>query len=207
PTLRRRIAGDRSEAHAALAELGVPTVVKVLDAGVLHKSDVGGVHVGVTDSAGLDRALDAIDAIGPGLDPGAERRYLVEELAPAGTELIVGALRDPVFGPVVLLGLGGVAAELGPEPVLRLAPLSQERALEMVAELPPSVLAGFRGAPSVEPAALAAVLRAVGDLVSEHRDIAEIDLNPVRVTARGPVVLDALVVAVSDEENDVERDH
>ncbi|WP_246169124.1 acetate--CoA ligase family protein [Actinotalea subterranea] len=201
----RRPAADRSQAHAAfddLARPGRPVVVKVLDADVLHKSDVGGVHVGLTDRAALDRALDAIDAIeheashaSADSPRAATRRYLVEVMAEPGTDLIVGAVRDRVFGPVVLLGLGGVAAELGRDPVLRLAPLSPARAQEMVRALPRAVLDGFRGGPGVDVAALAHVLRAVGDLISEHHDIAEVDLNPVRLTADGPVALDALVVA------------
>ncbi|CAM5785672.1 acetate--CoA ligase family protein [Cellulomonas persica] len=197
----RRVADDRAQAHAALADLtrdGVRVVVKVLDAAVTHKSDVGGVHVGVHDPVALDRALDAIDAIPSGTTApagaDASRRYLLEEMAAPGTELIVGAVRDPAFGPVVLLGLGGVAAELGREPVLRLAPLSPERSEEMVRALPSAVLAGFRGAPPVDIAALATVLRAVGDLIVDHGDVTEVDLNPVRVTPDGPLALDALVV-------------
>lgn len=200
-TPRRVVADDRAAAHAALDALGGPAVVKVLDARVLHKSDVGGVHVGVSDQASLDRALDAIDAIEvPGAGAAPARRYLIEELAPAGVELIVGAVRDAVFGPVVLLGLGGVGAELAGPPVLRLAPLSPERALEMVEALPAAVLDGFRGAPAVDRPALATVLRAIGTLVSEHDDVAEVDCNPVRLTADGPLVLDALVMTGRQED-------
>lgn len=212
-TPRRIAADDRAAAHAALDALGgphaaggqgAPVVVKVLDAAVAHKSDVGGVHVGVRDHAALDAALDAIDAIGAGVRGGAPvaRRYLVEEMAAPGVELIVGGLRDAVFGPVVLLGLGGVGAELAGPPVLRLAPLSLARALEMVDALPAAVLDGFRGAPAVDRPALAAVLRAVGTLVSEHDDVTEVDCNPVRLTPDGPIVLDALVVAGRQEERD-----
>lgn len=194
-TPRRRVAHDRDEARAALAELAGPVVVKVLDAAVLHKSEVGGVHVGVRDLAGLERALDAIDAI----EPAAPRRYLLEEMAGEGTELIVGGTRDAVFGPVVMLAMGGVAAELGSDPVLRLAPLSRERAAEMVDALPQRVLEGFRGAPAVDRPALVEVLRAVGRLLVEHDDVTEVDLNPVRMTDRGPLALDALVVAARKE--------
>ncbi|WP_454855719.1 acetate--CoA ligase family protein [Promicromonospora soli] len=202
-TMRRRAVADRAAAHEALDELGAPespVVVKVLDAAVLHKSDVGGVHVGVRSHADLDAALDAIDRI----DGTPQRRYLLEEQAPQGTELIVGGIRDAVFGPVVLLGLGGVGVELGgpgSEPALRLAPLSAERAAEMVDTLPAAVLDGFRGAPPVDRAALATTLLAVSDVLTQHHDVTEIDLNPVRVTARGPVVLDAVVVRTPEEEN------
>lgn len=201
-TPRRAVATDRAAAHDALRSFGGPVVVKVLDATITHKSDVGGVHVGVRDAAGLDAALDAID----GIEGGGPTRYLVEEMAGPGTELIVGAVRDAVFGPVVLLGLGGAAAELGGEPVLRLAPLSEARAAEMVGELPARILDGFRGAPPVDRTALVHVLCAVGRLVSEHPDVVEIDVNPVRVTQRGPVALDALVVTSAREENDVQHD-
>ncbi|WP_277207589.1 acetate--CoA ligase family protein [Isoptericola croceus] len=211
-TMRRRAAADRAAAHEALDELGGldrPVVVKVLDAAVLHKSDVGGVHVGVRSHAELDAALDAIDAI-DSIDGTSGRRYLVEEQAPSGTELIVGGIRDEVFGPVVLLGLGGVGVELaggpGSEPVLRLAPLSAERAAEMVDALPDAVLDGFRGASPVDRAALAATLLAVSDVLTQHHDITEIDLNPVRVTARGPVVLDAVVVRNPGEEDHGQHD-
>jgi acetate---CoA ligase (ADP-forming) len=208
-TMRRRAVADRPSAHDVLDELGGPdnpVVVKVLDAAVLHKSDVGGVHVGVRSHAELDAALDVIDGIAAidKIDGTSQRRYLVEEQAPGGTELIVGGVRDAVFGPVVLLGLGGVGVELGgpgAEPVLRLAPLSAERAAEMVDALPAAVLDGFRGAPPVDRGALAATLIAVSDVLTAHRDITEIDLNPVRVTARGPVVLDAVVVRTPEEEN------
>lgn len=208
-TMRRRAVADRPAAHDALDELGGPddpVVVKVLDAAVLHKSDVGGVHVGVRSHAELDAALDAIDRIEAidKIDGTSGRRYLVEEQAPTGTELIVGGVRDAVFGPVVLLGLGGVTVELGgpgSEPVLRLAPLSAERAAEMVDALPQAVLDGFRGAHPVDRGALAATLLAVSDVLTAHHDITEIDLNPVRVTARGPVVLDAVVVRTPEEEN------
>jgi acetyltransferase len=161
--------------------------------------------VGVRSHAALDAALDVIDAIDETDDAGPPRRYLVEEQAPAGTELIVGGVRDGVFGSVVLLGLGGVGVEIaggpGSEPVLRLAPLSAERAAEMVDALPAAVLDGFRGAPPVDRAALAATLLAVSDVLTQHHDITEIDLNPVRVTSRGPVVLDAVVVRAPGEEN------
>lgn len=197
---RRVVAGDRAAAHAALDALGPPVVVKVLDARVLHKSDVGGVHVGVRDHAALDAALDAIDAI-DGVEagtahpaPGTGRGYLLEEVAPSGTELIVGAVRDPVYGPVVLLAPGGVTAELATDPVLRLAPLSAERAREMVRALPAALLDGFRGAPPIDVDVLAGALRAVADLVGGLADVTEVDLNPVRWTRDGLVVLDAVVL-------------
>ncbi len=117
-TPSRRACDDRADAHAALARLGGPVVVKMLEPVVLHKARVGGVRLGVRTGDDLDAALDALDAAGA-------RRYLVEETAPPGLDLIVGARRDPVFGPVVLLGLGGDLAEELEMVVVRPAPLSE----------------------------------------------------------------------------------
>jgi acetyltransferase len=181
----RVVCHSRAEAEVALATLGAPVVVKVLDADVAHKSDVGGVHVNVRTLADLHAALASLDAIGP------HSRYLVEEQAPPGPELIVGGLRDPSFGPTVLLALGGVA--LFSEPILRLAPLHHADAVAMVQALPPALLAGYRGAAPVDVAAVADVIRAVADILTGFADVAEIDVNPVRLTSAGPLALDAWI--------------
>lgn len=196
-----RVCADRAAAHAALAELGGPVVVKVLDAAVLHKTEAGGVHVGVATAAQLDAALDAIDAIPVGTTPRdrATRRYLVEAQAEPGVELIVGGIADPVFGPVVLLAPGGVAVELAGRAARRLVPLTPGDAREMVSELPAALLDGFRGLAPVDRDELAAVLLAVGGLLAASPDVAELDVNPLRATPRGLVALDALVVRAAAE--------
>lgn len=192
---RRRACADRESAHAALGGFGGPVVVKVLDPEIGHKSDVGGVHVGVRTPAELDRALDAIDRIRPGGVVG----YLVEECAPPGVELIVGGLRDRAFGPAVLLAPGGVAVELAERTALRLAPLGRDDAAEMVASLPAALLEGYRGQAPVDRGAVETALTAVGSLLDAHGGITELDLNPLRLTEDGPLVLDALVVLDSED--------
>lgn len=198
-TPERMVCASWAEAEAALAALGAPVVVKILDPTVTHKSDVGGVHANVASTVDLHAALARIDAI-----EGSARRYLVEAQAPPGVELIVGGLRDPAFGPVVLLAPGGVAVELAREPILRLAPLSRADAEEMVAALPAGLLAGYRGAPAVDVDAVAGTILAVADVLTGFVDIAELDVNPVRLTADGPIALDALVVRTS---KDLEEQH
>jgi acetyltransferase len=196
-----RACGSREEAERALGELGGPVVVKILDAGIAHKSDHGAVHTGVRTTADLARALDAIDAVAAGV-LGRPARYLVERQAAPGVELIVGAVRDAAFGPVVLLGLGGVGVELAPEPVLRLAPLSDADATDMAGALPGALLAGHRGAPPVDVPAVAGVVRAVASIITGNAGIAELDVNPLRLTPDGPVALDALIVGTPDEPDD-----
>ncbi|MBW0089245.1 acetate--CoA ligase family protein [Pseudonocardia sp. KRD-184] len=184
-TPARRACGSRAEAHAALAELGGPVAVKVLDAAVLHKTETGGVHLGVRTAAELDTALDALPA----------GRCLVESMAPAGVDLVLGARRDPVFGPIVLLGIGGTTAEALADVAIRLAPLTPAEAADMPDDLAGrALLDGWRGGPVLDAPALGRVVAALGELLVANPGLAEIEINPLRVTAAGPVALDAVVI-------------
>jgi hypothetical protein len=116
-------------------------------------------------------------------------------MAPAGVELIVGMERDPQFGPVVLVGLGGVLAEAIDDTALRLAPVPPEAARAMLEELRAArLLRGFRGAPAVDVAAVVELVVAIGALARARPEIVELDLNPVIAGPGGAVVADALVV-------------
>jgi acetyltransferase len=187
PTPPRRACSGREAAHRALAELPGPLAVKLLDAAVTHKSDVGGVHLGIRDAAELDAALDALEAVGAS-------RFLVESMAPPGIDLIVGASRDPVFGPIVLVGLGGVVAEALADVAVGPAPLSPADAGALADELAGRVLLdGFRGGPVADRGRLGAVLAALGDLLVTHPEIEDVEINPLRVTAGGLLALDAVL--------------
>lgn len=189
-TMPRRACADRAEAHRALAELPGPVAVKLLDAAVLHKTEIGGVRLGVRTPAELDAALDAIEAA-----TGA-CRFLLESMAPSGADLVVGARRDPVFGPVVLVGLGGTTAEALADVALRLAPLAPAEAAEMPAELAGhALLDGWRGGPVLDRDALGGIVAALGDLLADHPELDEIEINPLRLTDQGLVALDAVCVA------------
>jgi acetyltransferase len=182
----RRACADRAAAHRALADLGGPVAVKLLDAAVLHKTEVGGVRLGVRTPAELDEALDAI---------GAER-VLVEAMAPAGVDLVVGARRDPVFGPVVLVGLGGTVAEALADVAVRVAPITPDDASGMVDELAGrALLDGWRGGPVLDRAALGRFVAALGALLHAHPHLQDVEVNPLRVTADGLVALDAVITA------------
>jgi acetyltransferase len=186
----RRACDDRAAARTALADLGGPLAVKLLDAEVTHKSDVGGVVLGVRDPAQLEAALDTVQAAGA-------RRFLVEAMAPAGLDLIVGATRDPVFGPVVLIGLGGVTAEALAHVATGPAPLTAEEAADLLDELAAqTLLDGFRGGPVVDRLAVGRVLAALGDLLAGHPHVESVEINPLRATADGLLALDAVVTLV-----------
>ncbi len=184
----RVICTTHDEARAALAKLGAPVAVKVLHPSIEHKTEAGGVHLGITDDESLGRALEAIDRI-----EGA--RYLIEEMAPSGPELILGARRDPAFGPVVALGSGGTAVEAADDASVRIAPVGAADAAAMLDELAgAAAYRGARGTPVVDEAELTAAIIAFGNLIAGRDDIAEIEINPLRVTRNGLVALDALVV-------------
>ncbi|HEX6351392.1 acetate--CoA ligase family protein [Actinophytocola sp.] len=184
-TPARRACASRTQAHAALADLGGPVAVKVLDATVLHKTEIGGVHLGITTPAELDAAVDAIDA----------DRYLVEKMAPSGVDLVLGARRDPVFGPIVLFGLGGTTAEALADVTVRLAPLSPAEAEEMPGELAGrALLDGWRGGPVLDTAALGRIVAMLGDLLVANPALVEIEVNPLRLTTTGLIALDAVLV-------------
>jgi acetyltransferase len=194
PTMPGLACADRAEAHRAFLELGGGAVaVKLLDASVLHKTELGGVRLGVTTAAELDEALDALEAVGA-------RRFLVESMAPPGADLVLGARRDPVFGPVVLLGLVGTAAEALDDVSLRLAPLSPADAAAMPDGLAGRrLLDGWRGGPRLDRAALAELVVALGGFLAASPALAEVEINPLRVTADGLVALDAVCLAADPE--------
>lgn len=161
-----------------------------------HKSDVGGVHLGVRDPTELDAALDALEAIGA-------RRFLLESMAPPGVDLLAGASRDPVFGPVVVLGLGGVVAEALADVAVVPAPVAPAEAAGLVDQLAGRVLLdGFRGGPVADRAALGAVLAALGGLLVSRPEVADVEINPLRVTADGLVALDAVLTLRRERHDD-----
>lgn len=194
PSMPRRACEGRAAAHAALRELGGPLAVKLLDAAVLHKTEVGGVHLGVRTAEDLDTALDALEGAGA-------RRFLVEQMAPSGPELLLGARRDPVFGPVVVLGLGGTTAEALADVAVRLAPLSRRQADGMLEDLAGrAVVEGFRGAAAVSRSALVEAVVAVAGVLVANPALHEVEVNPLRVLPDGTVsALDAVVRADQEE--------
>ncbi len=183
-TPQRRACPDREAARDALATLGVPVVVKLLDPGVAHKAVLGGVHVGITSAADLEVALDSIDRIATR----SSRGYLVEAQVPDSTELLVGGVRDPVWGPVIAFGRGGRDAEHH-RPEWRVAPMTDLDVADLVADVDPKL----------DPDVVAPVLRAVEALLLAHPEIVEVDVNPVRLIPAGVIALDALIVRQGQE--------
>jgi len=190
PTPPRRVCAGRDAAQRALAELGAPVAVKLLDAAVLHKTEVGGVRLGVRTAADMDAALDAIGA----------DRVLVEAMAPDGVDLVVGARRDPVFGPVLVVGLGGTVAEALADVAVRVAPVHPGQAAGMAGELAGrTLLDGWRGGPVLDRVAFGRLVASLGDLLLMHPNLQDVELNPLRVTTSGLIALDAVIIAAPED--------
>lgn len=183
------------EVAAAAARVGFPVAVKVEAPGLVHKTEAGAVRLDLRDAAEAERAArDAWQAVrGHGFAPAA---VVVQAMAPAGVELLVGAVNDAKFGPAVSVGLGGVQAEALRDVATRLAPVSAEEAEAMIASLRCAPLLGaFRGEPARDVAALRDLVVRLADHVARHPEVAEAEANPVRVLAqgRGLVAVDARV--------------
>ena len=177
------------EARSAAAELGYPVAVKAL--GLLHKSDAGGVALGIANEGALGDALASMATL-------SAEGYSVERMAPVGdgVELIAGCIRDPRFGPIVLVGIGGIYAELLKDTAVALAPVDAPQAEELVRSLRgAAILEGARGRPPVDVPAAAEAVAALSRLAASRPDLAEIEINPLLVTSSGALVLDARVLS------------
>jgi len=198
PTLRPQLARTPHEAVELAERMGYPVVVKVAAPQVLHKTDVGGVVLGLQDAesvaAAFERMLNRVRTV----VPEAERwGAYVQKMAPPGHEVIVGASRDPRFGPLVMFGLGGVFVEALEDVSFRLAPLTRAEARAMMAETRGErLLRGVRGRPPADRDAIAEVLVRVSQLVTDFPDITELDINPLIAweEGHGTVAVDVRVL-------------
>jgi len=182
PLVSERIAVDADAAVAIAVEMGFPVVVKTAAPGA-HKTETGGVHVDLRDEASVRRACEAVH--GP---------VLVQHYVTGGVELLIGAFQDPVFGPLVAFGPGGVYAELIGSTRFALAPLGEIDVEELIASGKAAKLVdGWRGAPPADRAAVADVIHRLGRLVEDFPEVAELDLNPVIARPDGCIAVDARV--------------
>lgn len=205
PVLPELLASGRDEALAAARRIGFPVVLKIVSPDIAHKTEVGGVVVGLQDEAQLAEAHDALLARVAERAPQARiGGVLVARMAPAGTELILGSKYDAVFGPMVMVGLGGIFAEVLQDVALRPAPVDEAQALQMLRSLKAfALLDGARGRPRADLDAAARAVAALSRFAARHAaDVAEIDINPLVVLAagQGAFALDALLVPHSSQE-------
>jgi acyl-CoA synthetase (NDP forming) len=181
------------DAVAAATRLGFPVALKGAGASILHKTDLGAVALSLVDAAAVTAAGTAMrERLGDQLEG-----FVVQRMAPAGIELLAGIATDPAFGPLVIFGAGGTAAELLKDRVVRPAPLNATDAERMIGGLRISpLLNGYRGSPVIDHAPLEALLVRLGQLADAAPEIVEIDLNPIIATPQGLHVVDLRIRAV-----------
>ena len=190
---------SQEEAAAAASRLGWPLAVKISDSTVVHKSDSGGVHLGVADLETLERAVASLHDIGAS-------EILLEQMAPSGTDLVVGARRDPVFGPIVLLGVGGIATEIYADVAIASVPNDAATLSRLPDQLAAQeLLDGYRGLPSVDRAGLGRICALLGALLVANEHLEDIEINPLRAHAGGLLALDAVIIQRSQGAADIEE--
>ena len=189
------------EAAEAAGHLGYPVVLKVVSPDAIHKSDMGGVALGIQDATGVARAYeDIVRSVRTHKKAAKVPGMLVCRQAPPGLEVIVGGIQDMMFGPALMFGLGGIFAEVLEDVTFRIVPIEPGDAKEMIQEIRGyPLLAGARGQGSCDVEALADLLLSVSRMMAEHAEIQELDLNPVRVYEQGILALDARILLAENE--------
>jgi acetyl-CoA synthetase (ADP-forming) len=191
-----QLATNEKEASKIAQEIGFPIVAKIVSPEIIHKSDAGGVKVGLNTVADVEAAYKTIMENAKKYDPKATLLgVLIMEMAPKGTEVIVGAIKDAQFGATLMFGLGGIFVEVLKDVTFKIAPVNIEEAKEMINGLKAAaLLKGHRNTDPVDIDALAQVLVNVSNLLIEHPEIKELDLNPVMAYAKGVNTVDARII-------------
>jgi acyl-CoA synthetase (NDP forming) len=186
-----QVVQGKGDLQKAMEKLGEPVALKVVSPEISHKSDVGGVTLNLNDFSQAEKAYEKMNSLNQGKVVGV----LVQKMVPDGREVILGAKRDPSFGPVVLFGLGGIFVEILKETSLRVAPINRFEAEEMISETKGSdIFKGLRGEKPLDTEALVESLLRLSQLVADFPEIEGIDINPVKVLEKGVVAVDARIV-------------
>ena len=196
PVPQEGVAKSAGEAARLAREMGFPVVLKIVSPEILHKTEAGGVLVGLASASDVEQGFKTImDNARKYNDKANLVGVQVQQMLTGGHEVIVGAVTDPSFGKLVAFGLGGILVEVLKDVTFRLAPLTTDEALGMLDSIEAKdVLKGVRGEPPVNREALALILSHVGALVTDFPEISELDLNPVFATPKGAIAADVRIV-------------
>lgn len=196
PTPPYEVAESAEGAAAVAKRIGYPVAIKIVSPEILHKTEAGGVILGISDEAALRTGFKQVIATAKRTNPQCRiEGVLVEGMIPQGTEVIVGALRDEQFGPSVMFGLGGVLTELIKDVSFRVAPISRFDAEDLVDDLRFSaILKGFRGRPRPDREAIVDILLKTCRVILDASEIESLDLNPLVVHEKGATAADARIL-------------
>jgi acetyl-CoA synthetase (ADP-forming) len=193
---RFKVAKDLNEALKYAEEIGYPVVFKIVSPDIIHKSDVGGVIVNIKNEEEAKNAYKKIMENVAKNKPNAKIiGILVQEMAPAGLEVIVGAIKDPQFGHTIMFGLGGIFVEILKDVTFRITPLTMEDAMEMIREIKGyPLLKGYRGQPPADENAIIDTIMKTSKLLTDLPQISQLDLNPIFVYEKGAKIVDARII-------------
>ena len=200
PTPAEGLAECVDEAVALADRIGFPVALKIVSPEILHKTDAGGVRIGLKSPAEVRGAFIAIVTNAKAYNPDARILGVqVQQMVPAGTEVLIGTVTDPTFGKIVAFGLGGVLVEVLKDVTFRLAPASKDDALSMLDGIRAAeILRGVRGGAAVDRDALADLVVRVSRLAADFPEIAEVDLNPVFASENGVMAADVRILLTSE---------
>ena len=196
PVVEARLARNAGEAAKIAAEIGFPVAIKIVSPQITHKTDAGGVKLGLGSADDVRAAFDEMIASAKRAVPDAQiEGVAVQRMAEPGIEVIVGMTTDAQFGPVLMFGLGGVLVEVLKDVAFRVVPLTPRDARTMVRDIQGfPLLEGYRGQAPADLGAIESLLMGVSSFVEQHPEIAELDLNPVFAYPKGAVAVDARIV-------------
>ncbi|MDH5459861.1 MAG: acetate--CoA ligase family protein [Candidatus Bathyarchaeota archaeon] len=196
PVTKFKLAKNEAEAVKFAEEIGYPLVLKIVSPDIIHKSDVGGVIINLKNVKDVQKAYKQIlKNVRKHKSKATIVGMLVQEMAPSSTEVIVGATKDPQFGPAIMFGLGGIFVEVLKDVTFRIAPVTEDEAREMITEVRAyPLLKGYRNMPPADIDAIVKILLNTSRLVTEHEEIKELDLNPIMVYEKGAKTVDARII-------------
>lgn len=196
PVTQIHVSTSEDEALEAAEDIGYPVVLKIVSPQVLHKSDAGGVILGIDNETELREGYKSIlDNVKKNVPDAEITGILVQEMAPESTEIIVGSTTDPTFGPTIMFGIGGIFVEILKDVSFRLAPIEPHDAKEMIKEIRAyEILEGARGNPKADLDAISDILLSTSEMIMDRPEIKELDLNPVLVYEDGAKIVDARVI-------------
>jgi acyl-CoA synthetase (NDP forming) len=191
-----RVVESVESAIASANEIGYPVALKVVSEEILHKTDAGGVMLGIASDGAVNGSYEQLAANVKKAAPNVSRiRVLVQKMIPSNTELVLGALRDKSFGPTVMFGMGGIYVEALKMVGFRLSPIRLDDARKLIREtLPPALIKGVRGRGPMNVDSIAGVLVSLGKLLEEQPQIEEVDFNPVLPYQDGCIAVDARII-------------
>ncbi len=190
------VAKNEEQASQMAQQIGFPVVLKVVSPDIIHKSEAGGVRVGLTSTEEVKTSYKAILQGAKMYNAKANIiGVLVQEMAPQSTEVIIGAVKDPQFGQTLMFGIGGIFVELLKDVTFRIAPITKQEAADMISGVKAyPLLKGYRNTPPADTQAIIDLLLCTSKLIMDHPEIKEIDLNPVMTYQKGAKTVDARII-------------